>query len=216
MHYQVFLPGVTAADPQKLVDAGLEDHVENATFTEIAEGPTNERGSLVSWLQPGERFGFDAERQDWFPAVQRGDLKACRYHVGFWRDDPPLPTHLERPYQYEGDRVSLGDGNRWLMPRGGMIPQELALADDGTWRFERQRKFHALYQRIDAIRDLVAAEGAAAKIGFHEATELVLQALRLNYRLCHEAANRLKLFNTESVTTPLLTFCDIIPRAELN
>jgi len=220
MQYQIFLPGVAGANPQFLVDVGLADLVAGANFCDSAHGPIPPGGGVpgpgvvVAWPRPGAaQLGYRPEAQTWLPAVKCGDLAAGRYWVGFWNDSPPTPADLQRPYRQAGIRVALGDGNEWLLPMAKELDHNMVLADDGTWKFEIQRRFHDFY--LEHLRwfqffgTMTQSEGAS----FAEAAEFILMALRINYRLTGEVASQLRLFTKENVLSAMFAVLGTAPPA---
>lgn len=206
MHYQIFLPGQAAPDPQSLVDVGLEDHVENAAFLQVPDGPTGAGGSIVAWLKPGAmEHCYRPEDQEWIAAVPCNGLPAERYWVGFWEGRPPTPDDLSRPFQYRGRACRLGDGKQWLIPREDTLPNHLIRNDgDGSYVYMRQQRFHEFGISVDLWRARLLEEGENIRITHAEAAEFVESALRLNYRLATEAVSRLLLFDSETIFDPMM------------
>jgi hypothetical protein len=216
-HFLIYLPNAKGQSAKLLEDAGLADLVARAEFME-SQGPDGGRGVLVAWRRPGvgdKRFHFAEKEQTWLPAVpvlaQAGDptgdveLPARRYWVGVWKDSLPKPTDLARDYPYRGASIELGDGNSWLFPEARELPRDLILSDDGTCRYEVQRRFHAFWlESFDWVRKL-SDGGDRPQISYGQCFRFLTRSLRLNYRLAPELVSLLKLFNTENLKTPLLT-----------
>jgi hypothetical protein len=212
MHFQIYIPAARGQSPQTLVDVGLADFVAGAEFVETAAGPGDRGpGVVAAWRRPGQvQMGYQPERQAWLPAAASGeDLAAGRYWIGFWTDSPPTPKDLARPYPQAGHRVTLGDGSEWLLPIAKALDADMILADDGTWRFEPQRRFHAFW--LDYLKwfQFFGNAGPEDLIDFADAADFVLAGLRVNYRLAPEAASHLRLFTKENVLTSLMAIMGI-------
>lgn len=210
MHYQIFLPRVRGCDPALLVNVGLADFVAGAELVDVPGGPDQTGpGVLVAWRKPGAvEMGYRPDAQIWLPAVPRDDLAAGRYWVGFW-PELPRPNHLARPYPQPGKQVALGDGQEWLIPSAKELDADMILADDGTWRFEVQRRFHAFYLDYLKWMQFFGNAGPDEEFLFADAAEFILSGLRINYRLPPEAASHLRLFTKDNVLSSLLAVMGI-------
>lgn len=214
MHYQIFIPGGRGQNPQQLVDVGLADLVAGAEFMDVAKGPDGKAGGVVAWRRPGQaQMGYQAGIQEWIPAAPREDLSLGRYWVGFWNDSPATSKELSRPYPQPGRRVALGDSQEWLIPAAKELDADMVLADDGTWKFEVQRRFHSFYLEYLRWFQFFATAKDGDAFDFAEAAEFVLLGLRTNYRLVPEAASHLRLFTKETVTQALFGIIGVDPGA---
>jgi hypothetical protein len=212
MHFQLFIPGATGQDPRLLEEVGLADFVAGAEFMPSAKGPAPEGrpGVLVAWRRPGSAMiGYHPDKQTWFPAVARDGLEAGRFWVGLWNDSPVTPQDLARPYPQPGSRVQLGDGNEWLLPAAKELDATLKLADDGTWKFEVQRRFHAFYLEYLKWFHFFGTCGEGDEYAFADAADFVMAGLRINYRLVPELASQLELFSKSTVNTGLLSILGV-------
>jgi hypothetical protein len=212
MHFQIYIPNARGQDPQTLIDVGLADFYAGAEFVETAAGPGDKGpGVVVAWRKPGQaQMGYQPERQVWLPAAASGeDLAAGRYWIGFWTDSPPTPKDLARPYPQPGHRVALGDGSEWILPIAKAIDADMIRADDGTWRFDPQRRFHAFWMDYLKWFHFFGNWNEEAVIDYGEAADFVLAGLRVNYRLPDEVTNHLRLFTKENVLTSLLAIMGI-------
>lgn len=217
MHFQLYIPGVRGQDPKTLVDVGLADFVAGSEYAETAEGPGElGAGVVVAWRKPGQaHMGFQPECQTWLPAAKCGaDLAAARYFIGFWNDSPAGARDLARPYPQPGSRVMLGDGQEWMLPVAKSLDADMILADDGTWRFEPQRRFHAFYLEYLKWFQFFGTASQDDAFSYADAADFVLSALRVNYRLTPEAASHLRLFTKESVTAALFAVMGIEHKIE--
>lgn len=208
MHFQIFLPHKRGGDPALLIDVGLADFVAGAEFVDVGKGPTEEPGALVAWRKPGHvQIGYQPAKQTWLPAVPRAseDLAAGRYWIGFWNgnDSPCTPRDLARPYPQPGSTVRLGDGADWLLPAAKQLDSQMKLADDGTWRFEVQRRFHGFFLEYVKWFQFFATAEEGTQFSFGDAADFVLAGLRINYRLPAEAASQLELFSKETINAAM-------------
>lgn len=217
-HFLLFLPGARGQSPALLESVGLADFVAGAEFTEIGQGPTDQPGVLVAWRKPGgdSRFHFAADQQAWTPAAAGGPaapgLAAGRYWVGTWKDAPPTPVDLLRPYHHGGRSIELGDGNTWRFPEKADLPHDAIMADDGSYRFELQRKFHAF--AIEAGDWLTLLGNESATFDYGKLVAFLVLALSLNYRLTPEVVSGLRLFNTNNLREPLFAVTGMTSMAE--
>lgn len=193
MHYLIWIPS-THINPEDnklktLERVGLADHVDNAEPMPLA-GPAG-AGVLFCWRKNSPcDFNYDPSKQDWYPAAAQGEWAHGRYWVGLSKTAPPTPDNLARPYQYKGVATELGDGKSWLIPRALELPHSSILMDDGSVRFEVQRRFHAFYVRACEIaKHIYGGDGVPHSDVFH----FCVDALRLNYRITPEVASRLDL-----------------------
>jgi len=196
MHHLIYIPrehihGV--ATEEQLAAVGLEDHAASAETRPCPTGPDGSGGTLYGWLRPGNPFHFNAAEQTWFPAAAAGALAKGRYWVGIYNASPPCETDLRRPYRFGGRVVRLA-GQDWLIPTPTELPHDAKLADDGTWRFVIQRRFHDYFLRTQELVDQTASEAGLA-LTLLDMLQLSLEALGLNYRLPPELASHLSLFD---------------------
>jgi hypothetical protein len=216
-HFLLFIPGARGASSKVLEDVGLADFAAGAEFAsanaprDLLPAGVASSGTICAWRKPGAvmPMGFVPAEQDWVPAAASDGLAAARYLVGLTKNAPPRPPELLRPYPYQGQDFPLGDGHQWLFPEYRELPRDILLNDDGTFKFEVQRQFHAF--SLDCLRwsaDLSRAhkdgETAEARFSYTRIFVFLVQALRLNYRMLPEVASHLRLFNTANVVAPLL------------
>jgi len=216
MHYLIFLPNANdATAPAQLEAVGLSDHVAGAEFLVSDEGPDSQAGVLCAWRKPGDGCDlcYAPDRQTWVPAVTDGDLASGRYWVGFSNDAPPTPSELQRPYPYRGVTKTLG-GQTWRIPEPKELPHDVIMSDDGSVRFELQRRFYDYglqaadwSEKIAAVYDEQNEQG----LDYSEIWKFVVQALRLNYRITAEVVNHLRLFDQDNILRTLFAAVGIIP-----
>lgn len=206
-HFLLYLPGATGQGPSVLEDVGLADFHAGAEWLDLGIGPDEGRGMLVAWRKPGtpHRLHFNITEQTWIPANRDGDLPAGRYWIGFWNDAPPTPADLARPYQRKGRTHELADGQTWLFAEPGALPADLIQADDGTWKYELQRKYHAWYLESLSWLDRIDPATEVFRSSLEEMLPFLARALAINYRITPEVISHLRLFNTENVGEPFYT-----------
>lgn len=204
MHFQIFIPDVRGSDPAHLAAVGLVDLCEGANWLE-STGPKGQRGMLVAWPTPtNPQIGFDEELQTWHPAIALSpEEPAARYWIGFRDGQPPMPKDLQRRYPYAGRHCELGDGHPWLIPEPHELPADAIRADDGGWKFEVQRRFHAHYLECEAWCERLAQ----GRDNYFDALDFVERALRLNYRYVTELNQELRLFTRSNIGPALLVAC---------
>lgn len=190
-----------------LAAVGLADHAPAETLPVAGgEGPDGEGGTLFGRWGTDGRLHYRAREQTWIPAVKSGDRPAGRYWVGVWNDSPPTESDLRRPYRYGGKEVSIA-GQRWLVPLPKQLPADAKLADDGSWRFVLQRRFHDYVLRCEDWVDRCAGDGS--RVSLADMIVLSVEALGLNYRLPPELVSHLGLFTQESAALTFGTACGL-------
>lgn len=241
MHFQLFIPNCRGQNPQMLIDVGLADFVAGAEYMDVgqfATGPAAHgtdgtdgtdkshlshmshpcHGTLIAWRRPGQpQMGYQPDKQIWLPAVPRPaeDLAGGRYFIGFWNDAPVVPRDLARPYPQQGARVALGDGHEWLLPSAKELDADMVVADDGSWRFEVQRRFHAFNLEYLKWMHFFGTAGPDDEFLFADGAEFILQALRINYRITPEVVSAQRLFTKEIVLRAMLAVMGVtMPAAE--
>ena len=105
--------------------------------------------------------------------------------------------------------LQLGDGSSWLIPVAKELDSDMLLRDDGTWRFQIQRQFHAFWVEYLAWLQRLGTAGEGTKFDYGEAASFVVSGLRVNYRLTPEVASRLALFTTRNVFDAVLSITGI-------
>jgi len=204
MHYQLFIPDTTSPDPAILDAVGLADLRQGAELLPTAEGPGGRKGLIVAWRKPGKaQIGYQPAKQTWFANATQGDVETGAYWIGLWNDSPLLPATIRRDYPKPGNTVTLGDNQEWTIPIAKELPADIILQDDGSFRFDVQRQYHAFYLEYLTWLEKFAQCREGDQFDFGQAAHFVLAGLRINYRLLPEVASRLKLLNTENVTTAM-------------
>lgn len=209
-HYLIFIPGDDRADPSKLDAVGLSHLKANAFFHPIQQGPSGLRGVNVAWNSLDQKH-FDADKQTWIEAVPNGDLKAGRYWVGFWKDDPPTPTDLAwQGTRFEGSMITLGDGNQWLIPAAGLLPSTWKLNRDGEPELQVKELFTKFFERSKQwFVQFIEHDASDVSIRLNaDVWEYLYEALSFNYRMTPEVVSELGLWNTSNIVEGLLKTVD--------
>ena len=197
MHFQIYIPGASDV-ASELEKADMADFVGNAEALRVPDGPDGTGGAVFAWWHKQDRhIGYRPDQQHWIKSAEG-------YWVGMWKDDPPSPQQLARPYQERGRWVTLGDGNSWLIPEVHEIDRNLILGDDGTWKFEVQRKHHQLWlESICWAENFFGKKpGAGVTLNLLQMIEFVISVLRLNYRIVPEVASHLRLLTKHGIAVP--------------
>lgn len=190
-----FHPDGDARKEAILGAVGLADHAP-ADDLPLAGGigPDGEGGTLFGWQAPGRsRLHYKASEQTWIPAAPKGDLLAGRYWVGVWNDSPPTEGDLRRPYRYGGKEFPLA-GQSWLLPYPKELPHDLRFADDGTWKFVVQRRYHDYYVRCLGWIEQAGSE-SGCRFTVEDAIWVAVEALSINYRLTPELISHMRLLD---------------------
>lgn len=194
MHFQIYIP--KAKDlASELARVGLADFVQNAEVIPEPEGPDGTGGAIFAWWNPRCRqIGYRPVEQRW--------INAETYWIGFWNAENPTPQELARPYQEPGKMLRMGDGQSWLLPTLDRLDKSLILADDGTWRFEVQRRHHQLW--LDSLEwakrfEPTIGNDRKVEVNFGDVADFVVGVLRLNYRLTREVVSELRLLSIETL-----------------
>jgi len=213
--FQVFIPhtpeqrmdDMQPANP--LTRVGLEDIIAGSS-AQLSVGPEDQEGVIISWIGTGDTVtGYHPEKQTWIPAVPKGELEARRYWVGIWNDKKPTPKDLKRPYAYKGKHIPLNGGAEWLIPAARELPNEMILADDGSWRFVVQRQFHDFSNESEKWLSKLANASNEETFLWNELSEFIVSAIKLNYMLTDEVISELRIFSQENIFKALYAVCGV-------
>lgn len=206
MRFLIYIPGDGMANEHKLIDAGLPLLARGCAGIATSAGPDGKAGVVFSWptADPRTTMGYLPDIQEWIPAVPSGDLPAKRYWVGLVKDALPGPGDLAVAQQFEGDLVTLGDGQTWKMPAAAQLPKKCRLADNGSWMFFVQDEFVAYWDEscqwyADLATRTIAEVAAFAIEVDASCCEYLARALSLNYRLTPEVISHLELFDSLNI-----------------
>lgn len=213
--FQVFIPHT---EEQRMDDmqpaiplsrVGLEDIIGGSSAQHVI-GPEEQKGVLISWTTAGDTVtGYFPDKQTWIPAVPKDGLEAKRYWVGIWNDKRPTPKDLKRPYAKPGRHVVLNDGHEWLIPTARELPNEMILADDGSFKFVVQRQFHDMYTESEKWIAKLAKADEDSTFLWPDLCQFIVSAIKLNYMLTDEVIGELRIFSQENIFKALYAVCGV-------
>ncbi len=191
----------------------MADHVSGVDFLVSDVGPDNQHGVLCAWRKPGDGcdFCYAPERQTWVPAAKSDEGATGRYWVGFAKEAPPRAAELQRPYPYRGITKTLA-GQPWRIPVPKELPHDVIMADDGSLRFELQRRFYDyVLEAEDWVTKIIAVhDGELSGLPYPDIWAFVVKSLRLNYRITPEVVSELRLFDQDNILRVLFEAVGIV------
>lgn len=204
-HYLVYVPREHAEAAQKrdpttagtLAHVGLQDHATGAFTLAVSDGPDGTGGMLFSWTAgtAQHRLHFNADEQEWVPAVPQGDEPAERYWLGFWNDSPVTPRDIIRHRTTPGVELPIGEYS-WRIPSADMLPAVAAFTPAGEWATEVEPGYREYWSAVETLRLTLAA--GHEEMDLAKMFDFAFHALSVNYRLTREVAARLQVLSTES------------------
>jgi hypothetical protein len=224
--YQLFLPNQRGQNSALLQEIDCGNLVPGAEFCE-GEGPEGQRGVFIAWRRIGQRadMGYQPARQDWFRSL------CGRYWFGLWTDRPLTAELLARPETQDGPRLTLGNGEQWMVPSLDTFPRVIvSIADDQvelrlTKRWDahgrrclawRDRLVTRAQQEIDAIEEFGSIEKIPEPVRrdfepmfFPDMYAFAVEALAINYRVRREIVDRLELITTNNVAGIVQAACGL-------
>lgn len=165
-------------------------------------GPGGQSGTLLVPLVPGReppvRLGYYPQFQDW---QSHGEL----YWLGLDRESPPTPDDLRRTKQIGGYRMTLGDGQEWLIPvlrrpdQSSEFPSSFGWDAAGKFQQQVRAEFRALW---DDSAELVEwfESGALldhARQDLPRVVDWCVRALAVNYRFDRVLQSRLGVIGSD-------------------
>lgn len=215
-----FLPDVQAAGLEVIERFGLTDRLPPGSTTWVGitgAGPEGKRGVMVAYQPPGEhvRLGYYADEQCWHRAP-RAD-----YLVGWWTEDPPTPTGLQRIDGLAGHAVQLGDEQEWIVPvavlceGGNNLEQALTLGDAGELVANVAGKHARIWEHALRVRDNafigmgLRERGDVPELTEREEWDYAVEALALNYRVGAPEVSLLHLLTTTTMRAVLMAVVDV-------
>jgi len=214
-HHLVFIENEVAKGEDKATlfkRLGLEDHTAGCDALPVSseESPSEQAGTLFAWRTKGDdQIIVNKEKQEWLKS-------ADGYWVGVWKDNLPKEEQLRRPYMQKGKWITFRAGDKWKLPTVSTIDQELALKDDGKWEFKPLRELSWYSEEIEKRHSSFEyGEVAEGSVSIHmnydalEVIELVIRALRINYRLLPEVAALMRLMTKRDISEAYGAMFDI-------
>ena len=206
-----YIPGFKKLkiEVQELIDLGLE-HVIDGNFLSpsiqvVTCGPDGGNGSVISFCDYPKPVKYIQNEQHW--------EKTCKsWWVGWYNDGPPKPDMLARKEGCgRGLVVKLSDNNDWFIPVARLYNGETPFACNIKWDGNKWVKGEILNKYKDFFDKacLFFEKAISDKIEFEIDTSLVVDALRLNYKISEEEISILGLFNTENIDRMLGVIVDI-------
>lgn len=121
--FLLYIPGkdkpAAEHEQQLWKDLGVWDFFDTcgSQITTASKGPIGSGGIIVAPQCPHRSDGTPAT-VGWYPDKQTwvalDDPNGI--HVGFYFDNKPKPKDLKRPRMFDGEMITLGDGNDWQIP----------------------------------------------------------------------------------------------------
>ncbi len=203
-HHLVFIENeVAKGRPTEVVlkEVGLEDHVAGCTGLPVSDedSPSGKAGILFAWTSKGDNeISYKPASQEWMKS-------ALGYWVGVWKDNMPTESQLRRAYMQKGQWLELR-GGKWKLPTPATIDKDMALNDDGTWKYvpirelswysEECEKRYAdfIFDEVDGIPMM--------KVNYNplEVMDLFIRALRINYRITPEVVHLMRLVTARNIS----------------
>lgn len=218
MRFLIYIPNARGASA--LAHVGLAHMIPDAAEIEADPGPDGKRGVVLSWpTNEVPPLGYIPEQQEWIPAMSTDSLPSHRYWVGFIKDHPPRPHELAWNRRFEGSYIGLGDGNNWLIPAAGLLPQSMQMGSDHrpVWSVREEFKdyFDESAKWFPQLISIAMNAEAGVRIDFDVSVfDYLARGLGLNYRLTPEVVSHLKLLGTDNLITCLRASLDGLAIAE--
>lgn len=198
MHFLTFIPDCQPGQiEQRAQAAGLLDLLGGHNAIVCQSGPDGLSGVMIAHMHiPGSRHDYSPSEQEWVPSILKIDGKPA-YHVGFWKDKPPLEGELRRHYTQAGPLVQFGSA-KWKLPTPDTVDARAVYADDGSMRWEVIRQFSWMCDEAKVIHDEYLEDFGTREMVFRVEPSVqvhwLLKLLRVNYRLLPEVAVRLDMW----------------------
>ena len=189
MHYVLFIPcdDSEKSVEQVLTEVGCSHLAEGVQSTRINNGPDGKSGLQFCWMANNGQV-HNIQPTEWIPALPNDteELDAGRYYIGVDVGNLPTPKDLQRRYPYSGESILMGDDHEWIIPRERELPFDIVHADDGSLKFEPQRRFHEMHILSGTWRNAFEVAMSGQTFIEKELSEYVDFALRINYRTLPE------------------------------
>ncbi|MBR9800261.1 hypothetical protein GYB59_00545 [bacterium] len=205
MHHLIFIPGKPDL-ASSLVDVGLANHVDGASFTPADKGPDDQRGCMVSWR--GVQPVYDPAEQEWIPAVPWGGYEAKRYWIGIDREKPPEPRDLLRASPIHGAAVRFADGEYWTLPPVQQLPTQIVLDDSGKYVGQIKQEFQHYY--VEVMRQIAKiGDDLTGEFLLDDLIAVIQMGLSFNYHLPRELTARLGLLGSDELQEAFFAICGL-------
>lgn len=127
----LYFPGRRRATQAMLAEAGAGwfcDGGFSPTFRDVIEGgPDGGGGMLVYDERCKQPLAEIDPAQTWVPCLAAEGVDEGAYWIGFWTDQRPGPSDLQRQELLESFPVLLADGHEWAIPIAPLLPKRLTL-----------------------------------------------------------------------------------------
>lgn len=180
------------------VPRGVNAGPDGGPGTLIAVNPR--AGKSAKAFIPDEQVWHRAPGRDWF--------------FGWLKADPPSPEGLIRERPLPGHPVRLGDGKQWTIPVARfatgeiVLPKAMGLDESGTFGLRPLPEFSYLAAGAETFWQALTGGDELVQIEFEEFWPVVVEALRLNYRVGQEEASVLGLVTTTNIWEALRALID--------
>ncbi len=180
---------------------GLEDHSKGCDALAISdeESPSGKDGMLFAWRSKGDdQIIVKKAEQEWMKS-------AAGYWVGVWKDNLPTESQLRRMYMQKGQWIELR-GGKWKLPTPATIDKDMALSDDGTWKYVPIRELSWYSEECEKrYADFIIDEAdgkMSMKVAYDplEVMDLFIRALRINYRITPEVVHLMRLVTARNIS----------------
>lgn len=177
--FAIYFPGATGSNLDHFHRAGLSDLLgadadAAPSFTDFDFGPDGAHGVAASWagrpILPGE-FEWTKCRKGSFWLGKLGGEK-------------PKPEWFERKTLHDGEKLTLGDGQEWVVPVARQLPHLIGLDDNGqvtrTLLPQYKRFWEAAEKTLGWFEE---DERGGWSVPLREILEFTALALSINYRV---------------------------------
>lgn len=204
-HHLIFIPStVTLGRSIDVVfkELGIEDHIGGCTPMPLndADSPCGESGMLYAWMSKGDdQLIVNKDKQTWMKS-------ASGYWVGVWKDNYPTEAQLRRAYMQPGIWIpGFCKDETWKLPTPESLNPQMALDDDGSWKYVPMREYAWYTEEIQRRRAEMEEVEEDGKVFYRYTVNplldiaLLIRALRINYRMLPEVAHMCAMFTRDDV-----------------
>ena len=220
-----YIPGIDKADHDVLYKHGLayafSELKGNPTVNRVIGGPDDGDGVVIPGIGcTDHRYKKDA--QTW--------RKYKGIYVGYWNEQKPGPSDLQRADALNGHKVTLGDGNQWIVPVARQIndvdgritascalPSRIGWDEDGAWVMgDVVQKYFELWNTAQAFWDQLTEQTpgdlnqdkAIITFDFAGGNDAAVMVLQCNYHISPREIDLLELFDIDSAGNVLRALVD--------